>query len=149
MRNLQQIVLGLGKIKERIDVTIVKRLDILQETAVLDVNKEILDRDLDHLVVAIEIKVGQILVTVETIEKGRHKNIVETAERDEIAAIAANPEPRVQIGDTEMKKSIRLLNAELIMIMIEVSEFLFKLTFLGSDRFRAHEDRIEKKSNER
>ncbi len=123
MRNLQQIVLGLGKIKERIDVTIVKRLDILQETAVPDVNKEILDRDLDHLVVAIEIKVGQILVTVETIEKGRHKNIVETVERDEIAAIAANPDPRVQIGDTEMKKGIRLLNAELIMIMIVVSEF--------------------------
>lgn len=130
MKNPNQIDQALGKIKERIVVIIVKRLDIMRETAVRDVDKEILDRDRVHLVVVIKIKVGLILENVEIIEKGRHPNIVETVEREEIAAIVANPDLRVRVEDIEMKESTRHLIEELIMIMIVVSEiFVLSLIF--------------------
>ena len=125
MKNPNQIDQALGKIKERIVVIIVKRLDIMRETAVRDVDKEILDRDRVHLVVVIKIKVGLILESVEIIEKGRHPNIVETVEREEIAAIVVNPDLRVRVEDIEMKESTRHLIEELIMIMIVVSEIFF------------------------
>ena len=125
MKNPNQIDQALGKIKERIVVIIVKRLDIMRETAVRDVDKEILDRDRVHLVVVIKIKVGLILESVEIIEKGRHPNIVETVEREEIAAIVVNPDLRVRVEDIEMKESNRHLIEELIMIMIVVSEIFF------------------------
>ena len=125
MKNPNQIDQALGKIKERIVVIIVKRLDIMRETAVRDVDKEILDRDRVHLVVVIKIRVGLILENVEIIEKGHHPNIVETVEREEIAAIVANPDLRVRVEDIEMKESTRHLIEELIMIMIVVSEIFF------------------------